>query len=199
MNSCIDVFLSIPYQQNKMRSRKFQVKPKAFVRCLFYFIIMDLLNDNSYISLLAANIAEFVDQNEMCEKLILAGLWKKCWWNILPYFAKELCHSCLKANGRWPWYRVPEKGLKGLLFVATTPLCIDGADPCNFPTNMTTQNETRTHAHMHAQYIFSICIISRSQWHRELLSPGLISQNADANCLLTTAIFFRCNLCCHWM
>ena len=35
---------------------------------------MDLLNDNSYISLLAANIAEFVDQNEMCEKLILAGL-----------------------------------------------------------------------------------------------------------------------------
>ena len=41
---------------------------------------MNLLNDNSYISLLhfAVNVAEFVDQNEMCEKLILVGLWQKC-------------------------------------------------------------------------------------------------------------------------
>ena len=38
---------------------------------------MDLLNDNSYMSLLAVNIAEFVHQNEMCEKVILVGLWKK--------------------------------------------------------------------------------------------------------------------------
>ena len=29
-------------------------------------------------SLLAVNIAEFVDQNEMCEKIILVGLWQKC-------------------------------------------------------------------------------------------------------------------------
>ena len=39
---------------------------------------MDLLNDNSYMSLLAVSIAEFVDHNEMCGKLILVGLWKKC-------------------------------------------------------------------------------------------------------------------------
>ena len=39
---------------------------------------MDLLNDNSYMSLLAVNIAELVDQNEMCEKLISISLWKKC-------------------------------------------------------------------------------------------------------------------------
>ena len=39
---------------------------------------MNLLNDNSYVSLLAVNIVEFVDQNEMREKLILVGLWKKC-------------------------------------------------------------------------------------------------------------------------
>ena len=26
---------------------------------------------------------------------------------------EELCHLCLKANGRWPWYRLPEKRLKG--------------------------------------------------------------------------------------
>ena len=45
---------------------------------------MDLLNDNSYTYMLAVNIAEFVAQNEMCEKLILVGLWQKCWWNILP-------------------------------------------------------------------------------------------------------------------
>ena len=37
---------------------------------------MDLLNDNYYMSFLAVNIAEFVDQNEMCENLILVGLWK---------------------------------------------------------------------------------------------------------------------------
>ena len=35
---------------------------------------MDLINDNSYMSLLAVNIAYFVDQNEMCEKLISVGL-----------------------------------------------------------------------------------------------------------------------------
>ena len=29
-------------------------------------------------SLLAVIIAEFVDQNEMCEKVILVGLWQKC-------------------------------------------------------------------------------------------------------------------------
>ena len=29
-------------------------------------------------SLLAVNIAEFVDQNEMREKLIVVGLWQKC-------------------------------------------------------------------------------------------------------------------------
>ena len=29
-------------------------------------------------SLLAVNIAEFVDRNEMCEKIILVGLWQKC-------------------------------------------------------------------------------------------------------------------------
>ena len=29
-------------------------------------------------SLLAVNIAEFVDQNEMCEKIILVCLWQKC-------------------------------------------------------------------------------------------------------------------------
>ena len=34
---------------------------------------MTLLNGNSYMSLLDVNIAEFVDQNEMCEKLILVG------------------------------------------------------------------------------------------------------------------------------
>ena len=83
----------------------------------------------------------------------------------------------------------PWKGLKGLLFVVTTLLCIDGADLCDFPLNMTIQNETRTHAHMHTQYIFSTCMISRSQWH-QYLSPGLISQNDDANCLWTAAIFF---------
>ena len=38
---------------------------------------MNLLNDNSYMSLLAVNIVEFVVQNEMHEKLILVGLWKK--------------------------------------------------------------------------------------------------------------------------
>ena len=77
---------------------------------------MNLLNDNSYISLLhfAVNIAEFVDQNEMCEKVILVGLWQKCLCNILPYFVKELCHLCLKANGRRPWNRIPEERLKGL-------------------------------------------------------------------------------------
>ena len=40
--------------------------------------MMDLLNDNSYMSLPDINIAEFVDQNEMCEKLILDGSWKTC-------------------------------------------------------------------------------------------------------------------------
>ena len=35
---------------------------------------MDLLGGNSYMSLLAVNIAEFVDQNEMWEKRILVGL-----------------------------------------------------------------------------------------------------------------------------
>ena len=76
MITCIYVFLSIPYQQNKMRLRKFQVKLKhsSGLRCLFYFIIMDLFNDNSYMSFLAVNIAEFVDQNEMCENLILVVL-----------------------------------------------------------------------------------------------------------------------------
>ena len=29
-------------------------------------------------SLLAVNIAESADQYEMCEKLILVGLWQKC-------------------------------------------------------------------------------------------------------------------------
>ena len=38
---------------------------------------MDLLNNNPYMSLLAVSIAEFVDQNELWEKLILVGLWKK--------------------------------------------------------------------------------------------------------------------------
>ena len=197
---------------------------------------MGLLNDNSYMPLLTVNNAEFDDQNEMCEKLSLDDLWKKCWWNILPYFAKELCHLCLRANGRWPCYIVPEhyfdvtmglvasqitslmivyssvysdadqrkhqssaslafvwgihrgpvnsphkwpvtrkmfpfddvivKEVEGVMFVAKTPLCIDGVDTCNFPTNITPQNETRTHAHKHTECIFSICIISRSQWHQ---------------------------------
>ena len=39
---------------------------------------MDLLNDNSYMSLLAVDIAGFVDHSEMCAKLILVGLWKRC-------------------------------------------------------------------------------------------------------------------------
>ena len=38
---------------------------------------MDVLNGNSYVSLLAVNIAEFVDQNEMYENFMLVGLWKK--------------------------------------------------------------------------------------------------------------------------
>ena len=40
-------------------------------------------------SLLAVNIAEFLDRNEICEKIISVGLWQKCWWNILIYFAKN--------------------------------------------------------------------------------------------------------------
>ena len=60
---------SLPYLINKTKCVH-----KPFIRCLFYFIIITLLNDNSYMSLLAVNIAEFVDQNEMCEKLILVGL-----------------------------------------------------------------------------------------------------------------------------
>ena len=59
-----------------MRPRKFQVKLKHSSGV--YFMIMDFLNDNSYMSLIAVNIAEFADQNEMCEKLISVGLWKKC-------------------------------------------------------------------------------------------------------------------------
>ena len=35
---------------------------------------MDLLIGNSYRSLLAGNIAEYVDEHEICEKLILVGL-----------------------------------------------------------------------------------------------------------------------------
>ena len=35
---------------------------------------MNLFNENSYMPLLAVNIAEFVDQNEICEKLILVDL-----------------------------------------------------------------------------------------------------------------------------
>ena len=55
-----------------MRSRKFQVKLKHSSGVCF--IIIDLLNGSSDMSLLAVNIAEFVDQNEMYEKFILVGL-----------------------------------------------------------------------------------------------------------------------------
>ena len=149
---------------------------------------MDLLNKNSYMPLQAVD----------CR--ISWSVWN-VWKTYFSWFVTKVLmkHITIFCEGVVAMISFPWKEVEGVMFVTTTPLCVDGADPCNFPTNITIQNETRTHAHMHTQYIFSICMISRSQCHQQLLSPGLISQNADLNCLLAAGIFFRCNLCCHWM
>ena len=138
----------------------------SFVGCLFHFIIMDLLHENSYMPL----------QTVDCRiSWSVWNVWKTYFsWFVTKVLMKNITIFCegVVAMISFPW-----KVVEGVMFETTTPLCVDGADPCNFPTNITIQNETRTHAHMHTQYIFSICMIprSRSQCHQQLLSPGLIS------------------------
>ena len=63
---------------------------------------MDLLNGNSYMSLLAVNIAEFVDQHEMCEKLILVGLRKKVLMKHFTIFCEGVVLFVFESYGRWP-------------------------------------------------------------------------------------------------